>query len=263
VDPAALAALDANYLDASRIFMAIADSGEYVERQDVAISCCGLPAQALNFGFLKPPWPDPVATAEAVRDWFASRRLPFQLTFRDPDARRPARALEPAGWHASGDPMPGMTLALPAAAPPPPAGLAIRRVETPDLLVGYRETAFRGFGYPAAVAPRFMNERLFGLPQVRLFAGLVDDTVVATSMLIASGAVAGIYWVATLEEHRGRGYGEALTWAAVAGGREFGCRIASLQASKLGRPVYARMGFAHVLDYEHLLPPEPARDEVQ
>jgi hypothetical protein len=256
VKPAALEALDANYLDASRIFMAIADSGEYVERQDVAISCCGLPVQLLNFGFLKPPWPDAIATAEAVRSWFASRMLPFQLTFRDPDARRPARALEPAGWRASGDPTPGMAIDLPAAVPPPPAGLVIREVTTPELLVGYRETAFAGFGYPVAIAPRFLNDRLLALPQVRLFAGLVDGAVVSTSMLIASGAVAGIYWVATLEAHRGRGYGEAVTWAAVAGGREFACKVASLQASKFGRPVYARMGFAHVLDYEHLLPPQ-------
>ena len=94
------------------------------------------------------------------------------------------------------------------------------------------------------------------MPHVRLYSGLVDGVVVATSMLIATGSVAGIYWVATLEEHRGHGYGEALTWAAVGGGREFGCEIASLQASKLGRPVYTRMGFEHVLDYEHLLPPE-------
>jgi hypothetical protein len=258
VNPDVLPALDANFLDASRIFMSVADSGEYVERRDVAISCCGLPAQALNFGFLKPPWSDLAATADWVRSWFAERKLPFRLTFRDPDTHRPARALAPAGWRASGDRTPGMTLAVPGAVPPPPAGLAIRVVDAPNLLVGYRETAFRGFGYPVAVAPRFMNERLFDLPQVRLFAGLIGDTVVATSMLVASGAVAGIYWVATLEGHRGRGYGEALTWAAVAGGREFGCRIASLQASQLGRPVYARMGFAHVLDYEHLLPPEPA-----
>ena len=66
--------------------------------------------------------------------------------------------------------------------------------------------------------------------------------------------VAGIYWVATIEEQRRRGYGEALTWAAVAGGRELGCGIASLQASKLGRRIYARMGFEHGLDYEYLHP---------
>jgi hypothetical protein len=56
---------------------------------------------------------------------------------------------------------------------------------------------------------------------------------------------------------RRRGYGEALTWAAVAGGQRAGCTIASLQASALGKPVYARMGFSDVLGYEHLLPREP------
>ena len=148
-----------------------------------------------------------------------------------------------------------MTLALPAEAPPASAGLAIERVRTPAQLAAFREAAFRGFGYPPAVAPHFLPDQLIAMPQVRLFAGLVGGEVVATSLLIATGSIAGIYWVATLEGHRGRGHGAALTWAAAAAGREFGCTLASLQASKLGRPVYARMGFAHALDYEHLLPP--------
>ena len=150
-----------------------------------------------------------------------------------------------------------MTLALPASPRPAPPDLAIQAVRTREQVLAFREAAFRGFGYPVAAAHIFLSERVLELPQVRLFSGLVDGVVVATSMLIATGGVAGIYWVATLEEHRGLGFGEALTWAAVSGGREFGCRIASLQASKLGRPVYARMGFAHRLDYASLLPPEP------
>ena len=120
-----------------------------------------------------------------------------------------------------------------------------------------RDVAIVGCGLPVAAAHFFLNERLLELPQVRLYAGLVEDEVVATSMLVATGAVAGIYRVATLEDQRGRGYGEALTSAAVAGDSELGCRHASLQASKLGRPVYARMGFEHALDYEYLHPPEP------
>jgi GNAT superfamily N-acetyltransferase len=256
VDRATLHSLDLNFLDANRTFMGVSTTGEYVERRQVAIACCGLPVQSLNWGFLKPPYEDLGPTAEAVRAYFTGRKLPFQLTFRDAE-RAPARALEAAGWRRRADPTPGMALAMPASIPAPPAPLAIEEVRSPGQLAAFREAAFRGFGYPVAAAKIFLNERLLGVPGVRLYAGRVAGEVVATSALIATGAVGGIYWVATLEEQRGRGYGEALTWAAVAGGREAGCRVASLQASQLGRPVYARMGFAHVLDYEQLLAPDP------
>lgn len=255
MDPATLRSLDCNFLDANRIFMGASKTGEYLERRDVAIACCGLPAQSLNWGFLKPPYEDLAASAGAVRSYFTDRKLPYQLTFRDIE-RAPARALEGAGWRRRAEPTPGMALPMPASIPPAPAGLAIEAVRTPEALVPFREVAFRGFGYPPAAAHVFLNERLLGLPGVRLYAGRVGGEVVATSLLVATGEVGGIYWVATLEEQRGRGYGEALTWAAVAGGIEAGCRVASLQASQLGRPVYARMGFAHVLDYEQLLAPD-------
>jgi len=251
----ALSELDWNYLQAQRIFMASSERGEYLERRDAAIVCCGLPTESLNFGFLKPPYADVVATAETVRDYFVARELPFKVQLRGAEARARARALEARGWHAQPDPTPGMTLALDATPPPVPIGLVIQEVRGTDELVAFRDVAFQSFGYPLAAAPLFLTERFLGLPGVRLFAGRRDGRVVATSMLVATGAVAGIYWVGTLEAERGRGYGQALTWAAAAAGREQGCRVASLQASKLGRPVYAAMGFSHVLDYESLLPP--------
>ena len=250
-----LSALDANFLDASRIFVSYSKTGEYRERRDVAIVSCGLPVESLNFGFLRPPHGDLAAAAAAVRSYFTDRGLPFQLTFRDEDGSRSIQDLESAGWRRKPDPTPGMTLAMPASPRPPPSGLAIQAVHTREQLVAFRETAFQGFGYPVGAAHIFLSDRVLELPQVRLYSGLVDGAVVATSMLIATGSVAGIYWVATLEPQRGRGYGEALTWAAALGGQQFGCGIASLQASKQGRPVYARMGFERALDYESLLPP--------
>jgi GNAT superfamily N-acetyltransferase len=250
-----LSAFDRNRLEANRIFMGLSDTGEYVEERDVAIASCGLPVEALNWGFLKPPYDAPLATAATVRSYFDRRRLPFRLAFRA-EARRELAELECAGWRHEADPTPGMALAIPVAFPEAPEALSIRQVRTSDEMVAFREAAFRGFGYPVPAARLFINERFLSLPRVRLHAGFVGDEVVATSILIATDAVAGIYWVATLEEQRGRGYGAALTWAAVAGGRELGCRVASLQASKMGCPVYARMGFEHVLDYEYLHPPE-------
>ena len=91
---------------------------------------------------------------------------------------------------------------------------------------------------------------------MRFYVGTLDKEPVATSLVIADGAVAGIYWVATREGWRRRGLGEALTWAAVRGGAERGCTVASLQASELGRPVYERMGFRLVVEYAHFLAPD-------
>ena len=87
------------------------------------------------------------------------------------------------------------------------------------------------------------------MPGVAFFVGYVAGEPACTSALVPTTVVAGIYWVATLERFRGRGYGAALTWRAAWAGRQQGCRVASLQASQLGLPVYARMGFMHDRDY--------------
>jgi len=253
MDRTTLDALDHNYLEGSRLSVAYSVRGEYLERRKVAIVCCGLPVEALNWGFLKPPYADAAATAAEVTAYFTGRKLPFQISYRDTDASRSLGAA--LGWEHRREPSPGMARAVPAAVPAPPPGLAIHRVRTPEELAAFRDAAFVGFGYPLAAARLFLDDRILALPGVSLYSGAVDGKVVATSLLVATGKVAGIYWVATLEAHRRRGYGEALTWAAVDGGRGLGCAIASLQASKAGRPVYARMGFEHVLDYAYLSPP--------
>jgi predicted GNAT family acetyltransferase len=55
--------------------------------------------------------------------------------------------------------------------------------------------------------------------------------------------------VATPPEHRGKGYGAAVTARAVLEGFGQGADLAGLQASALGEPVYRRMGFREVLRY--------------
>jgi GNAT superfamily N-acetyltransferase len=252
----AFQSLDLNYLEASRVFVSHCERGEYRESKDAVIVSCGFPVESLNFGFLRTPHGDLERAAADVRGFFESRRLRFQLLFREQAPSPQVRALEAEGWRRKPDPLPGMTLALPASPGPAAPSLEIRPVRTREEMIAFRETAFRGFGYPVAAAHLFLPEQTLELPKVRMFSGWVEGAVVSTSMLIATGGIAGIYFVATLEEHRGRGHGEALTWAAAEAGRELGCRLASLQASKSGRPVYARMGFAHVLDYHSLLPPE-------
>ena len=68
-------------------------------------------------------------------------------------------------------------------------------------------------------------------------------------MCLLSHGVAGIYWVGTLPEARGRGIAEACTRAATNAGFAAGASFAALQASVMGEPIYRRMGYREVTRY--------------
>ncbi len=83
-------------------------------------------------------------------------------------------------------------------------------------------------------------------PEMRYFAGRVDGRMVATSALYTGTGLAGIYAVGTAPDERGRGYGGALTAAALLEGRRLGYETAALLSSEMGFPVYRRLGFETV-----------------
>jgi len=256
-----LAALDANYLAAFGSMMGSSARGAYGEWREVALVSCGAPIAQFNTAHLRPPYAD-VDSALAHADAFFLRAgFPYHVELRRSDTEACAAARErllAAGFAPSGAPAPGMALAPLAAPPPLPPGLTIERVEGDAALDRFGRTACQGFGFPEQAGPVLLTPAYVHRPEVQAFLGRVDGEPVATSLLFVSGPIAGIYWVSTLPAARRKGYGEALTWAAVEAGRRAGCRLASLQASAMGRPVYARMGFAHVLDYERYARPESA-----
>jgi predicted acetyltransferase len=74
----------------------------------------------------------------------------------------------------------------------------------------------------------------------------VDGRAVATSLGFVGGGAVGIYGVGTVPDARGRGYGSAVTLAAMDWGAEKGADLAILHATELGEPVYRRLGFEAV-----------------
>ena len=73
----------------------------------------------------------------------------------------------------------------------------------------------------------------------------------AVAMTIVKEGVAWIGWVATRAESRGRGLGRLSTTAATRAGFELGARFASLEATKMGAPIYLRLGYQQIVNYRN------------
>ena len=102
------------------------------------------------------------------------------------------------------------------------------------------------------IPPRLADE-----PVPLRWIGRVDGSVVATSRVSIGAGVAGLYAISTLAAFRGRGFGRALTIAALRAASTLGHRIGVLQSSDLGFGVYRRLGFRELFTYEVWVHPGP------
>lgn len=94
-------------------------------------------------------------------------------------------------------------------------------------------------------------------PHLGCLVGYRDGVPVATSARFLSDGVTGIYGVATVPEARRRGFGAAMTLAALQEGRTLGFRAGVLVATSMGEPVYRRIGFKEVFRLGQFRSPTP------
>jgi len=148
-----------------------------------------------------------------------------------------------------------------ASIPNAPAGLEITPAKTLDDLRMWARTASAGFEMGRQnnnIFKSMVNATSLERPGFSYLVGRVSGRPVATSASYVSDGVTGIYGVSTIPRARGRGYGEAMTWAVVRDGLSKGCSILSLQASNMGFPIYHRMGFRRIFDFEAWVVPRDA-----
>jgi GNAT superfamily N-acetyltransferase len=136
-------------------------------------------------------------------------------------------------------------------------GLEIAPVADAAGLAAAEELGRRAFGVPAGMLHALYDGAVAGVPGLTTYVARAGGEPVATAMSWHDGAEVGIFSVGTPEEHRGRGYGAAVSGHAVRAGLAAGADLAWLHASPLGEPVYRRMGFREVEPY--VLRGRPAR----
>lgn len=102
-----------------------------------------------------------------------------------------------------------------------------------------------GYEIPRQVAGAFISADLGTDPcdAVQYFAIKHAGKAVAVSMVYMGHGVAGIYCVATLSEHRGKGLGAHATAEPLRIARRLGYGVGVLQSSTMGHSVYSGLGF--------------------
>jgi ribosomal protein S18 acetylase RimI-like enzyme len=115
-----------------------------------------------------------------------------------------------------------------------------------------------GFGVSAELFAPLYDLAFLELDGAAFYVGRVGASDVTTGTGLTTGDAVGIFSIATPPDHRGRGYGAAITAAAVREGFRAGAEFAWLQSSPSGYPVYHRLGFRTVETYVLYAAPEAA-----
>ena len=148
-----------------------------------------------------------------------------------------AAALERAGHVDDAEPR-DMGMALSELREPRPDP-ALELVERTDYaaMTAINEIAY---GYPPG---EFAAVERAVVPSMRIYFARRDGEDVATLAVGPLGGDAIVAWVAALPEARGRGVSGRLLARALRDARDAGLETTTLQATKLGAPVYSRLGY--------------------
>ena len=218
--------------------------GRHVVHDDLILTAGGGDGPDFNIAFVLGPVPPEHVFARANAFFDATG---YAIVVESGAAQPVENVIRAQGWQLDEE-EPALALALIPTPPPPPTSLTIRSVATDADFADFMavsQTVHRWI--PSLAAARD--------PAVALLVGYDGDEPVATSRIARYGNVGDITGVVTLPTHRRRGFGTAMTWAAIAEGARRGCTAMTLTATEMGYPVYQRMGFVPVCTYRTYLPP--------
>lgn len=243
--PGLVRAANHSFVDSYRKLVTHTPGGAATEFGGVFAFASGLPLSLFNGCVLVRP-----ATAkdlDAAFAWIEERDVPYRVWIDELRAPGLGDVVLARGLVRDADLYPGMVL-HPVPEPPSPApGVLVVPVSEAGLdeHLGVRVAG----GMPAHLAELLFSASFAADPDVAFFTVRLDGRPVGVSLAIRSGDVGGVYAVGTLPDARRRGVGTAATWACVTAGRAWGCGAIALQASDMGLPIYAAMGFRTVVEY--------------
>lgn len=258
--------INLNLIDSSRQLFEL-DPGAEIEAADGHLFGAGRSPHPVvsNAAFRADDGLDPAEFLAGARTFFGARGRGFAVWARAGAAedRDLIDAAEAASLRQVYE-MPEMVLERRAEERPLPDGAELRQVASAADADAYWQVAaaaYASIGFPPEAFAFYEDHGGLIADGTAAFLAHLDGRPAGIAMTIVNHGIAGIYWVGSTEEARGRGLGWAMTAAAVNAGFDRGAAVASLQASPMGESLYRAMGFETIYDYRLLLcpPPEESR----
>ena len=198
---------------------------------------------------------DDLLIIETIQYFSNRQALPFTLWFSpEVDQSGWIKLLSQMDFHKTNE-TPGMARELsnlPVTSGGPP-GLSIQEIDNLVDLYTWCTVFIEGYELPDTLLPALFN-LLSGIglhSSFRYYLGWLSRQVTATSLSFISEDVIGIYFVATLPAYRRKGIGAAMTLEPLIVSRSPHIRLGVLQSSRMGFPVYKKLGFIHVGNLEN------------
>jgi GNAT superfamily N-acetyltransferase len=220
------------------------------ERDGLVISLSGLPAPAFSGAAIEREPEDAPAALGWAEQIFRSRGASLGVVVergRHPTVERALAAMDLGVISTEL----AMAVETRRVSPPLPIdGLEVRRATSVEDLDAMATLEVDAFGTDAETAGGFFSTGILEQPAVSLYVARFDGVAVSMTYTQTHGGSLGVFGVATARSARGRGYATAITATAILEGRRDGADLAWLQASRIGVPVYQRMGFEVVSTWE-------------
>lgn len=250
-----------NLVDSSRQFFEL-DPGAAIEAEAGWLFGAGSATHPVisNGAFRRDDAVDAGEFIARAKEFFATRERRFSVWVKagQPEDSDLAAAAEAAGFEAVYE-MPEMVLGERPDPPDLAPGTELRKLESLDQADDFWRVAIESYadiGFPPEIFSGYTNHAGLLAENVAAFIAYLDGEPVSIAMTMISDEVAGIYWVGSRTQARGRGLGRAVTTTATVAGFDLGANVASLQASPMGKPIYLAMGYEVAFDYRMFLSPE-------
>jgi GNAT superfamily N-acetyltransferase len=218
--------------------LAEGSGGRVIEREDVVASVIpAAPERSVFNSVFYRHAPGLVSQIDRIADEYDEAGIKAWTVWVPEEQRGVAARLERKGHKLDATPRDMAMSLADLREPEPDPELAIREEEDYALMARLNEIAY---GYPEGDFRAVAEAKMPGL---RIYFGDLDGETVATLGIWPHGSDAVVIWVATVPEARGRGISGRLLAHSLRDAREAGLETTTLQATKLGMPVYEKLGY--------------------